>query len=224
MVSSNCYKITFKMSSQICFYDRPLFDALIVYCHLKELYGDIRRDFDTPKEKLSEFPGLPIEYHDGYPLSSLMMFDKMSCVEDTARVKKRWCSKHDSLADFGKSRKRIDTGKGHFKSFDLPLPIYDIDAVQFYFIGDAEKVKYLIDRHLKGIGKKTAIGYGAFSEYKISEAHHLIFQQMLLRPIPVEDICFSDMELSGEYEIKYCGYRPSYYKPENMKKCIYPKL
>jgi len=221
----NYHQIAFKMSSPVCFYDRPCFDSLVVYCHLREEHGDIRRDLNTATENLDEFPGLPIEYHpDGYPIASLMMFDKTECLEDIQRVKKRWCSKHDALSDFGKAKRRIDTGKGHFKSFDLPLPLYHIDTVYFYFKGDADKVKYLIDKHLRGIGKKTAIGYGEFSSYKIQDAHERIFEDMLLRPIPVEYACFSRQFQTTPHHIRYCGYRPSYYKPENMKKCVYPNL
>lgn len=220
---SDCYKITFKMATPLCFTDRPIFDALIVYCLMKERYGHVPVKLELPPEKLSEFPGLPIDYHaDGYPLSSMMLF-----IEDylySGSWKKRWCSKHDVLADFKKSKRKVHTGKGPLKSYDMPLPLHDIKKVWFYFQGDAKEVTRLIDRHLTGIGKKISQGYGFFKSFEIESASGKIFEDILLRPIQIASAMYSRYTETNPYIIRYCGYRPSYYLQENQAKCIYPNF
>lgn len=222
----NIYKIIFKMSSPICFIDRPIFDALIVYCWMKEKYGNVPVKLDLPQEELSSFAGLPIEYHsDGYPITSLMIFDNQEDLQYQGSWKKRWANRHDSLADFGRTQRKIHTGKGAFKSYDMPLPLHNIDFAVFFFKGDAEEVSRLIDRHLAGIGKKISQGYGFFESYKIQPASDILFDRMLLRPIPVASAMNSDIiERDPNYHIKFCGYRPSYYLSENQAKCIYPNF
>jgi hypothetical protein len=186
---------------------------------MKDKYGNIPVKLDLPPEKLSEFPELPIEYHvDGYPLSSIMLFSED--IEYEGSWKKRWCSKHDDLTDFKKNKRKIHTGKGAFKSYDMPLALHNISSVWFYFEGDANEVSRLIDRHLTGIGKKISQGYGFFSSYKIQPAAAMLFDDILLRPIPVEHA----IKYRSPHHIRYCGYRPSYYLPENQTKCIYPNL
>lgn len=214
------------MSSPLCFIDKPIFDALVVYCWMKEKYGNIPVKLDLPAEKLSEFPGLPIAYHkDGWSISSVMLFDcdyKLAHYEGS--WKKRWCVKHDFLADFSKNQRKINTGKGYFKSFDSPLPLYDIRTVWFYFKGDAERVKKLITDHLPGIGKKISQGYGFFDDFVIDPAADDIFDMFLLRPIPLNSRLSKHYKETNDHSIRFCGYRPSYYLPENQTKCIYPSL
>lgn len=211
------------MSSPICFIDRPIFDAMIVYCWMKEKYGNIPVKLELSNEQLSSFPDLPIEYHeDGYPLSSVMTF--MGSLEYTGSWKKRWDNRNDVLADFNKSQRKINVGKGAFKSYDMPLPLYHIENVAFYFVGDADRIEYLIKRHLPGIGKKISQGYGFFKSFKIKPAQRRLFDDFLLRPIPVASAMHYEYSDTNNYEIRFCGYRPSYYLPENQAKCIYPVL
>lgn len=211
------------MATPLGFIDRPVFDALIVYCWMKEKYGHVPVKLELPNDKLSSFPGLPIEYHkDGYPLSSVMLF--MKDLEYTGSWKKRWANKHDALADFKKSKRKVHTGKGAFKSYDMPIPLHNIKTVWFYFVGDADKVKHLIDRHLTGIGKKISQGYGFFKSFEIKPAAKQLFSDILLRPIPIASAMNYRYSETSPYSIRYCGYRPSYYLSENQAKCIYPSL
>lgn len=220
---SDFHQITFEMATPLCFIDRPIFDALIVYCWMKEKYGHIPVKLELPPEKLSSFPGLPIDYHlDGYPLSSMMLFFKD--LEYEGSWKKRWASRHDALADFKKSKRKVHTGKGALKSYDMPLPLHNIKTVWFYFQGDAKKVEYLIKRHLTGIGKKISQGFGFFKGFEIKPAARQTFDDILLRPIPVASAINYPYTDTNSYVIKYCGFRPSYYLPENQAKCIYPSF
>ena len=221
----NCHKITFEMSWPICFVDRPIFDGLMVYCWMTEKYGNIPVRLDLLAEQLCEFKGLPIDYHkDGYPLSSIMLFDKGQDAQYTGSWKKRWAEKSDGLADFKKSKRKFHAGKGAFKSYDMPIQLHNIKTVWFYFKGDAEEVGRLIDQHLAGIGKKISQGNGFFDSYEIESADDRIFEDILLRPIPIEYSLNARYTETTPHVIRYCGYRPSYYLHENMKKCIYPSL
>jgi hypothetical protein len=230
---NDCYRIQFEMESPLCFMDRPIFDALIVYCYMKEKYGNVPVNLELDENQLKYFPDLPIEYHpDGYPLSSVMMWETQYPPESNTPFcedfefegswKKRWCSKHDVLADFGKNLRKVHTGKGAFKSFDVPLPLHNIESVHFYFVGDLERVKYLIDKHLTGIGKKISQGYGFFKTYGVSPGHRQLFEDILLRPVPIKSAIHYRYHETNPHVIKFCGYRPSYYLQENQAKCLYP--
>ncbi len=206
------HKITFELSSQICFIDRPVFDSILARCYILEKYGGIEQNLSI--DNVDSFDDLPIKKHgDGYFLSSIMFFDK--ALNSTGSWKKRWQNKHDGMVDFGKTKRRVQINKGGFKSYDTPLNLYSIKKIWFYFEGDPDKVRHLVSKRLVGIGKKVSQGFGWFSRFEIT-ASDKDFDTELLRPIPL-----GKTKLPGE--LRYCGWKPPYWLPENMCNCVYPK-
>lgn len=208
------YKITFELSSPISFIDRPCLDGILAYAWTKEEFGTVQARLSIPKEELIDFTSvLPLKVHEkGYFLSSHMHFDGNCAIEQTGSWKKRWANKHDQIADFGRSKRKIDVGRGEFKSYDMPLNLMSTPEVWFFFQSDdISRVEYLIDKHILYLGKKRSQGYGEISDFSITECE----EQKIIRPIPVR---FFDEVPAGQ--LKFCAWKPPYWLPDNFENCI----
>lgn len=208
------FKITFRLTSSISFIDKPCFDGILAYAWTKEHFGTVQARLSIPKDELIDFNAvLPIMVHEnGYFLASHMFFDGNCAIEQTSSWKKRWASKHDQIADFGKSKRKIDVGRGEFKSYDMPINLVNTPEVWFFFHSDDIKmVEHLIDKHICFLGKKRSQGYGEISDFAIEE----IPDQKIIRPVPKK---FFTSIPPGE--IKYCAWKPPYWLPDNFDICI----
>jgi len=225
------YKITFQMESPICFIDRPNFDGMLIYCYMKEKYGNIKIDLGLKGDQLSTFPDLPIPYHpDGFPIASIMFFDTSEAIEYTGSWKKRWDNKNDDLADFKKRVRKVRVNAGSFKSYDMPLNLWHVPEVWFYFQSDdIQRVQQLLLTQLAGIGKKVSQGYGFYSRFDIAEEEEVRFDTHVLRPLKkgtASTILTVNNTIEKQEKVtlhsRYCAWRPPYHNPENFTDCIYP--
>ena len=227
------YKITFNLTAPVCMIDRPIFDGILIYCYMKEKFGNMYVDLRGKIDK-DHFPDLPVRYHaDGFPLSSIMFFDRS--IESTGSWKKRWDNKNDDLSDFGKNIRKIKTSGGAFKSYDMPMALHDINQCWFYFESDdIERVQYLILTQLAGIGKKTSQGFGFYSEFRIDDAEiDMDFDIDVMRPrkldLPstkklIEYRLTAAMQQKKPcgFQNQYCSWRPAYWDADNYNWCIVP--
>ena len=163
------YKITFNMTSPIAIIDDITLDAIISYC----VYQKFRKEYDVRTASGSEVDpnkqDIPIKKHEsGFYLSSYLFLDGE--MESVDRWRKRWESRYDHLVDFGKAKRRIHTGSGQYKSYDMPILIKSTKKIFAYFESDnVGSVDDLINNYLIGIGKKVKIGYGWFSSFMIEK-------------------------------------------------------
>lgn len=211
------YKINFRLSNQISFIDRPCFDGILAYAYTKEKFGTVQARLSIPKVDLIDFiEVLPIRVHeDGYFMASQMNYDETIAIEQTASWKKRWANQHDFLADFGKSSRKIDVGRGQFKSYDMPINLLSTNEVWFFFESDDPELVYdLIGKHIFYLGKKRSQGYGEISSWDVET----VPDSKIVRPIPTR---FFDQLPSGE--LKYCAWKPPYWLPDNFETCIIEK-
>ena len=223
------YKIIFTMSAPLCFIERPNFDTILIYCYMREKYGNKGVNLKGQVDSGS-FPDLPIEYHpDGFPLASVMFLD--TSAEYIGSWKKRWDNKNDDLADFGKQQRKIEVGKKAFKSFDMPLSLHHARNVWFYFCSaNVQRVQQLILTQLAGIGKKVSQGYGFYEKFEIEESD-ISFEENVLRPHKI-GLDSTIKVMNGAYSKgdafpfikRYCAWRPSYTDTDNFAECIYPNL
>jgi hypothetical protein len=141
-----------------------------------------------------------------------MMFDGNCAIEQTGSWKKRWANNHDQLSDFGKAKRKVDVGRGEFKSYDMPINLVSIPEVLFIIESDnISNVEYLIGKHILYLGKKRSQGYGEISDFSIEPVQN----ERIIRPVPVR---FLSENLEGE--LKYCAWKPPYWLPENIEPCL----
>jgi hypothetical protein len=210
------YKIIFKINTPIAFTDTPLFDGILSYAYAREVLGD---KF-TQKLSLNEsidFSGMPVEMEDGYFIASKMFWDEKAAVEHTQRWRKRWANKRDSLADFGKLKRKVRVDSGEFKSYDIPLSCLSVPEVWFYFkTGNVEEVSRLLEKWVYFIGKKRSQGYGEVADFAIEKSDYDF--PIGFRPIPADLIDISNLQ--GKINVRYCSWKPPYWEPGNFSDCI----
>jgi len=217
------YKITFSLQTPVSFIDIPTFDGLLSYAYVRELMQKrgvpfVQKTSYTDSEVIN-FSDMPIEKHEkGYFISSRMYFDGKVEIEYTQRWRKRWDTKNDNMADFGKSKRKVDISRGQFKSYDVPISTKAVSECWFYFrSGNIGEVKYLIQKWIHFIGKKRAQGYGMIKDFVVEEADFDF--SGIYRPIPIHLLEVDDMLENGGMRIAYCAWRPPYWEPKNFTKC-----
>lgn len=221
------YKITFNISSPMCFFERPMFDSIIAYAYVMDKHGvNLFTPLSYTKEEQSIIDNIPItKFKNRYYLASSMMYDDTNILNNINSKKKRWDSNYDFLASFGKSKRQLDTKRGTFRSYDIAYEEKLIDKVWFYV--NTDNIGYivqLLSNYIFGIGKNIKLGHGEIKDYNILKLNSDdIFEKKLLRPIPV-DMGLTDEQLKCKYIIRHFGYYPPYWNSINQDMCYYPKL
>jgi hypothetical protein len=213
------YKITFDMKSPVCYYEPPVFDAILSYCAYQDRRG--LADYHTPVGGEVVEIELPLLKHDlGFYMASYMFSDEI--IEGMDSWKKRWANQYDHLVDFGKAKRRIDAGSGKFKQYSIPLVTNSCENAWFYFDGDAGEVERLAGDHLFGFGKKTAIGFGWFSGFEIEESGEA--DMVWFRPLPVDPGVFVKLMQIQDIHIEpsYGAYKLPRWLPGNQGQIVTP--
>ena len=219
------YNLFIKFYSPMVFYHLPILDSILAYCIVRE--KDKKRNIvsvhkirQISEEEIKEFYRT-IEHNTCfYPVpmtSCLLPIGKP--LEFLDNWKKRFESKYSRIADFGKSRRRIDTSSGPYRSYRMPLPAKIIQMCIFAFIGDGERVLQLIEENLVGMGKKTTIGFGWIDKIELKPVEYSCFDIAKMRPIPIT--------LAEKYKITgrkvIASWKFPYWQRENVCECIVPE-
>lgn len=203
------------MASAISFTDLPTFDGLIAYAYAREkMQGKpiVTRQY-IPDEELIDFSEMPIKKHpNGYFMASQMMYDEQKATESVERWRKRWHNKHESLADFGQNKRKVDVQRGEFKSYDMPIRLVSVPEVWFLFESDdIQEVENLVTKYIFGIGKKRTVGHGEIDGFSICETTN----EGIIRPIPLR---FREGNEGGM--IKLCTWHPPYWDVSKAEICL----
>jgi hypothetical protein len=187
------------MSSTISFIDEPIFDSIIAYCWTKEVFGQFWPKIDFKQNK-GFYDNIPLKKHKhGYFIAS-SMFYKWD-IDSTEIRRRRWHSRDDNLAFFGKNKRKVQIDGFEFKSRSIPYIVHSIPEVWFYFDGDPGRIESLVKNHLPGIGKDIARGHGFFDSFEITKSDI----PEIYRPIPVKYIN------NSKGALKYCAWQVPYY-------------
>lgn len=209
------YKITFNFKTPISFIDAPTFDGILSYAYVRELFEQQGKQFvqklSYSDKEIIDYSKMPLNMHpDGYFYASIMLFDDSKAVEDIQKWRKRWDAKHDNIADFGKNIRKIDTQRGTFKSYDVPISTKLVSQSWFVFCSDnITEVERLIKKWIHFIGKKRSQGYGEIESFTIEET-----EDMIARPIPK-----NPNEWKNVTKINFCTYKPPYWDVKKAKPC-----
>jgi CRISPR type IV-associated protein Csf3 len=100
-------------------------------------------------------------------------------------------------------RSKIPIGGGAFKSQMIDVIYCPARRCTFYFRGNKERIEYLLERHLTGIGADTNAGFGKVRDWGIRELdvdYSLVHptEGVAMRPIPVKMLnsCGQSRELT----------------------------
>lgn len=117
---------------------------------------------------------------------------------------------------------KIDTGAGELKAYHFPQIIRTVSDIEFYAVGNPEKVRELLT-YIPAIGKKPAAGWGKVKEWIVEEFPEDWSTEGgygLMRPMPVDEY-----DPKGRlYTISDCAIRPPAWKSCNQKLCYVPKV
>jgi CRISPR type IV-associated protein Csf3 len=204
------YKITFDMRSPIIFTELPTLDGLLSYCFAREYVKDFVQKTNLTKEDIAFLDSMPLrKFPNGAFVASWMQFGEGRNAEYITSLKKRWANEYDSIANFAKGKRKVETDRGEYKSYQIPFQLNNIEQVWFYFdTDDLKHVNKLLLNHLVGIGKKISAGYGEFREWRIEAIDNNPFESKVLRPMP-----------NANNEGVFMGWKPPYWAAENMAFC-----
>lgn len=201
------YKILFKMKSPIIFSDLPVWDGIVAYLEYCDKY---RKPYDIHSPTGKEIYDIPLPLKMdtlGFYYASYMFFD--IAIEGEEKWHKRWENKYDSIAEF-RGRRQISIASGWFKAYNIPVPTYSIPECWFFFEGDIDRIEFLVNKYLDGIGKKRSQGFGQFESYDIIEV--VIGEQLFCRPVPRE---FNYNLHNVDIRLGFGAYKPPYWLAKN---------
>lgn len=210
------YYIEFDMISPIVYDRLPVLDGILAWC----VYNQERSlsDFHTPQGREVDDLLIPLEIDDAGFYYASYLWHSGTAVEGMDSWKKRWETRYDRIADFGRARRRIDTGSGRYKSMYIPITTQSMRAARFYFRSqEPDEVGDLIRDNLPGFGKKVSIGFGWFADFQIEECEDE--KMVYYRPLPAD---FNTENLPFTYRPSFGSYKIPYWLPVNQIHIIVP--
>jgi len=120
--------------------------------------------------------------------------------------------------DMGR-RSKINTASGEFKAYRMPLYLELVDRLEWYAIGDRERIRDLLTRHIRHLGKKHARGHGAVIAWEVEPwdgpQDRWLWRSpgMPARPVPIQML----PDWSGH--VTYAAFRPPAWAPTNQAVC-----
>lgn len=126
---------------------------------------------------------------------------------------KRFDQQYADLVDFGKKKARVDTTRGAFKSYHMPVHYRHALYVEWYCMGARADIERLLP-FCTHLGKKTSQGYGAVLRWEVTDWPENWSVRgpagKLMRAVPVR-----------RGGVLY-GVRPSYWHPRHQFACKLP--
>jgi len=133
---------------------------------------------------------------------------------------KRFDQAYSDLIDFSGRRGVIITGRGAYKGYRTPIFYRSALYVEWYCVGDAERIRYLLST-VSHIGKKTVQGWGRVAKWEVEaiEKDKSIWDgNRLMRGIP---IYHWPREL-GTPRLGQYGIRAPYWDRRNQMELVMP--
>ncbi len=220
------YKLFIKFYSPVILYHPITLDALIAYgiamrhnenkgvfCLSQQLPGS-----DSKINK--ELNKLILNKTQFSPVSIASYFQPIGeTTEYLDSWKKRFESKYSYLADFGKTKRRVDTSSGKYRSYNMPLPAVCVNSGYFVFAGLGKKVLKIMKDYIVGIGKKRGEGFGWIDFMELTKAPELKIKDIIrLRPIPKKIAEKNDIK----GDISFCAWKAPYWLRTNSCECVVP--
>jgi len=220
------YNLFLKFYSPLVLYHPITLDAIVAYClavrrNNKNCKICFPQQINDKDEKVKHELHHLITHHTPlYPVSMASNFQPIgTTTEYLDSWKKHFESKYAHLADFGKAKRKIDTGSGKYRSYNMPLPALVVQMGYFAFIGKGNQIVELLQDYVVAIGKKRSEGFGWIAEMDLREADYSAYDIARMRPVPKE--IAKKNKITGKPA--YCGWQSPYWLRENICECVVPK-
>lgn len=131
---------------------------------------------------------------------------------------KRFLFDFDYMIDFGNKQKAVRTGSGTHKSYSMPIVYIPAKKIVFFAEGDSKEVARLL-KHLVGIGKKHAIGYGMIKSVEITEGCNdktTLYNNRVMRSVPCKGENYENRK-------QMLACRMPYHDKRNLELCWEPE-
>ena len=134
----------------------------------------------------------------------------------------RWRKRFDPDLENSVKNTQINITTGHFKSYNAALPYNAVDTLVFYFCGDPDRVKELVERYIPALGKMRKQGFGVIRSVSVEEeiqADSPIFHDnQVLRSLPAQFLQGTPTEVTIERRT----VRPPYWHTGNQTLAVAP--
>jgi hypothetical protein len=194
-------------------------DSMMVHATLCELLKDngnediLDNSIDISSDNFRN--EVPLEqFKDMYKTSGSYIINP---TQDTTFISKRFRQNMLEYLDEG-NKKKVNLGSGIYKEYHLPFSKIVTKQIKFYVLGNKEQIEYLLNEHIKYIGKKSSYGYGEVLEWDIQliEKEQWFYNKVF--PFEIEEY--------KEYLLKriYMAYKPLYRDAENFAECYLTRM
>lgn len=194
-------------------------DAVLYYQHIRERYGEQAVSVSGRSMIPDDVGGYPMPLQKlnrdcdaWYYAASFAQWPEHT-IFGTEHWSKRFRSNLSELVEFGNKKASVNTARGAYKGYRMPVFYFHALYVQWFVVGDKERIERLL-KFCTNLGKKSSQGFGAVLKWTIekSEGDYSVYgpDGELMRAIP------SDRGL-------LYGIRPSYWNPKHQFNCLLPK-
>jgi CRISPR type IV-associated protein Csf3 len=214
LLSKENLQVDLNFLSPIAYIDDIALDGILSYFSISNIISD-----------LGLCPQSCLPFPDGIQIDIPLPFEKRgtekkywSCsfgIPEKQRTsitkwRKRWDEENDHMVDFGKKAKRVDHKSSHFKAYDMPLVLQDVEKLSFYCFANKEELKRLVQQ-IQFVGKKRTQGFGRIKNYNIFPIKNDWSEKKegkYTRAIPFQK---GNLEKGMYGTFKKCGYYPPYW-------------
>lgn len=118
----------------------------------------------------------------------------------------------------------INTRRGHFKSYNMPIIIQSAENITFYCVGNKAELERLF-RDLTHIGKKRSQGFGEVKKVVLESVNYdwsLFNNGSPMRFLPFE-YYQKKKKKKVDIMVQLVPIRPSYWNTAKAELCVYGK-
>lgn len=220
-------KITAKMRTPIATIEPIILDSIISAAKAKDILKDnyyqthnTHGDYELIRSTLDKI----LDRESGVYCTSVGLGTSREFVGSWS---KRWTNKDTDLIKWkGRGKKRVDTGRGRYKNYHMPLIIKSIKEITFYARGEKETILTLLNEHISYLGKKGSQGYGQVNTWTVEAIEHnysVWKDGEPMRPIPlIECNEYIEKNIDDDLIIQEHPVIPPYWREDYREMSVMP--
>lgn len=222
-------RVTARFGSPVCADEYLPLDAIIRFQAFRDAYG--WRDASLPGGEGDAVPNLPpramplakrsVGEGNWYYACSFASPQPWWVAEGQDHWNKRFDNDLAWLLDPDDSPQRVIVEKGRYRAYHMPLYYRVVNAIEWYCVGDAERLRYLLST-VAHIGKKGAQGWGRVTEWRVEPWHADWSEWRDGAPMRALPVALEYKARLDSYRVGHYGLRPPYYAANNQRRVLLP--